>query len=104
MKWFHVICRLCFFLLKMLCVPVLNRFDEWIGDEMIFASQSEFLNFAGGLIPRPEGLVKVNWHIAGDVLFIDVESPEGLPWKVEPRGRRATYRLVVNGVHVHSAN
>jgi len=86
---------------KVLGVPLLNGFDERVGEEMIIAPQSETLSFASGTVPRPEGLVKVNWHIAGDNLFVDVEAPAGLPWRVEPRGRLATYRLVVNGGHIH---
>jgi len=59
---------------------------------MIIASQTEKLGFTRSTVPRTERLVKVNWQIAGDNLFVDVDPPKGLPWVVERKGRLVSYK------------
>jgi alpha-L-rhamnosidase len=82
---------------QVLGVPLMNDFFDDTPGRLIIAPQAETIHQASGTVPRPEGLVHVSWHISGDILFMDVEVPPGVLYSVEPRGRLARYRLVVNG-------
>jgi alpha-L-rhamnosidase len=67
-------------------------------DIITISPQAETIDWAQGTVPHPRGLVKVDWRVVGDVLFLDYEAPEGVPVVVKPRGRLAEFKLVVNGV------
>jgi alpha-L-rhamnosidase len=82
---------------QVLGVPLMNDFADETPGKLIIAPQAETINQASGTVPRPEGLVHVSWQISGDNLFVEVEVPQGVLYSVEPRGRLAGYRLVVNG-------
>jgi hypothetical protein len=52
-------------------------------------------------VPHPRGDIDVDWRIEGDLLRLTVSVPDGVGFRVEPRGRLAELRLEVNG-QVHS--
>ena len=37
-----------------------------------------------------------DWHISGNILFLDYEAPAGVEVLVKPKGRLETLELVVN--------
>ena len=63
---------------------------------IVIAPQSESLSWAKGKVPHPKGLVSVSWRIAGNNLYLDYTAPEGVPVKVQPKGRLAKYNLILN--------
>lgn len=69
-------------------------FDQ-TGDrrEIVIAPQSATLSWARGRVPHPAGMVGVEWHVRGDRLVMEVTVPEGVPYRVSPRGRLADLRL-----------
>jgi alpha-L-rhamnosidase len=81
---------------QVLGVPLMFP-DFETGEELVIVPQSATLSYAKGAVPRPEGLIHVEWRLVGDNLFVTVESPEGLKWKVKPAGRLADKILFVNG-------
>ncbi len=81
---------------QVLGVPLMFP-DFETGDELVIAPQSATLSHAKGSVPRPEGLIHVEWRLVGDNLFVTVEAPEDLKWKVQPAGRLGEKILFVNG-------
>ena len=65
-------------------------------ENIIIAPQSESLDWAKGTVVHPKGLVSVSWRVAGKNLYLDYTAPEGVPVKIEPRGRLAKYNLILN--------
>jgi hypothetical protein len=65
--------------------------------ELRIAPRSETLSWARGVVPHPAGPVSVSWRLEGDVLLVDCTVPRGVRWRVQPEGRLAKARLVVNG-------
>lgn len=84
---------------EILGVPL--HFGEFDPDDLVIAPLSESLDKAEGTVPLPQGSLHVSWHISGDLLFVDVDAPEQINWRVKPRGRLAEKKLVVNGKHIH---
>lgn len=66
-------------------------------DELIIAPQTASLSWAKGTVPHPRGTVHISWEIKGDQLWLECEVPEGVNWKVQPKGRLAELELWVNG-------
>lgn len=66
-------------------------------DTVYIKPQAENINWARGEVPHPKGIVKVDWQVKGDILFVRCETPDGVPFVVQPRGRLADFRLFVNG-------
>lgn len=62
-------------------------------DTIYIRPQSESVLWAKGSVPHPKGLVTVHWQIQGDILFLRYSAPAGVPVKIEPRGRLASYKL-----------
>jgi hypothetical protein len=65
-------------------------------DTIYIRPQSNSVSWAKGTVPHPRGLVTVDWKVAGNVLFLNYVTPAGVPVVVQPRGRLAKLRLVVN--------
>ncbi len=74
-----------------------NKFDRNV---IVIAPQSATLSWAKGIVPHPLGLVKVEWKIEGEHLFLEYAAPSGAKVIVKPRGRLAQKTLWVNGVCV----
>jgi alpha-L-rhamnosidase len=55
--------------------------------------QSGTLSWARGTVPHPAGLVGVDWRIEGERLMMHLLLPEGVPYRVNPRGRLAGLAL-----------
>jgi alpha-L-rhamnosidase len=68
-----------------------------LGTDLLIAPQAESLSWARGTVPHPRGDIAVDWRIEGDLLRLSVSVPEGLRYRVEPRGRLAELRLELNG-------
>ena len=83
---------------QVLGVPLLFPDFDTSGDTLIIAPQAESINRASGTVPTPHGPVTVSWHVHADMLFIEVDAPDGLAWHVRPKGRLAAKKLVVNGL------
>lgn len=64
---------------------------------MVIAPQAESLSWARGSVPHPRGVIHVEWRVEGDLLRLSVSAPEGVAYRVSPRGRLAALRLEVNG-------
>jgi alpha-L-rhamnosidase len=62
-------------------------------ESILIAPQAESLSWARGTVPHPRGSIGVEWRIEGDVLRMSVSAPEGVRYRVAPRGRLATLRL-----------
>ncbi|UZR97700.1 family 78 glycoside hydrolase catalytic domain [Chondrinema litorale] len=75
----------------------LGYYQQFERETIHINPQSELLTWAKGTVPHPLGLVHVDWKISGDLLIMNVKVPEGVPYKVEPKGKLATYKLVLNG-------
>lgn len=84
---------------EILGVPL--HFSEFDPDDLVVAPLSESLEKAEGTVPLPQGNLHISWHIVGDILFVDVDAPEQITWRVKPRGRLAEKKLIVNGEHIH---
>jgi hypothetical protein len=65
--------------------------------ELLIAPRAESLSWARGTVPHPRGDIGVDWRIEGDLLRLSVRVPNGLRYRVEPRGRLAKLRLELNG-------
>lgn len=74
--------------------------DFTFHDRILIRPESHGLSFARGEVPHPLGLVKVDWEIKGDVLFLDYHTPDGIPVTVKPEGDLAKLKLVLNGRNV----
>jgi hypothetical protein len=61
--------------------------------EIVIAPQSATLTWAKGQVPHPAGMVGVEWHIRGDRLMMEVTLPQGVSYRVAPRGRLADLTL-----------
>ncbi|WP_116105305.1 alpha-L-rhamnosidase C-terminal domain-containing protein [Lewinella sp. IMCC34191] len=66
-------------------------------DSILIEPQAETLDWAEGTVPHPAGLVHVRWELRGDLLWVEVDGPEGVPISVRPRGRLGEATLWVNG-------
>lgn len=66
-------------------------------DQLIIAPQTTSINWGKGTVPHPRGTVHISWEIKGDQLWLECEAPEGVNWKVQPKGRLAELELWVNG-------
>jgi hypothetical protein len=64
-------------------------------DEIVIAPQSATLSWASGTVPHPAGDVQVEWRINGDRLHLHYHAPDGVPVRVQPRGRLADLTLVL---------
>ncbi len=60
--------------------------------------QSDSVTWAKGAVPHPLGDVLVDWRINGDALHLYYEAPEGVTVHIEPRGKLAELRLIVETV------
>ena len=60
--------------------------------------QAESITWAKGTVPHPEGLIRVDWSVKGENLFLNYSIPAGLNAIVTPRGKLASYTLWVNGI------
>jgi len=65
--------------------------------ELVVAPRSESLSWARGTVPHPRGDVGVDWRIEGGLLRLAVSVPDGVRYRVEPRGRLSRLRLELNG-------
>lgn len=65
-------------------------------DTIYIRPQTNSVSWAKGTVPHPKGLVTLDWKIQGDVLFLNYKAPAGVPVQVQPKGRLAAYKLVVN--------
>jgi len=65
-------------------------------DTLFIQPQSESLNWARGAVPHPAGKVSVDWKISGDILFMKILAPAGIPVIVEPKGRLKEYKLITD--------
>jgi len=66
-------------------------------NELVIAPQVEGISWARGTAPHPAGPVRIYWEDRGDHLWVEVEAPAGLRWRVAPKGRLADKDLWVNG-------
>jgi hypothetical protein len=71
--------------------------DAVDGTELLIAPRAESLSWARGRVPHPRGDISVDWRIDADLLRLSVSVPDGLRYRVEPRGRLASLRLELNG-------
>jgi len=69
---------------------------EFIPSLIEIAPQSETLSWARGTVPHPAGMVGVDWRIEGERLILQVLLPEGVAYRVAPRGRLAGFTLDLN--------
>jgi hypothetical protein len=67
-------------------------------NEVLIMPQAETVNWARGTVPHPLGLIYTFWQVKGDVLFLNYRVPEGVNVTVQPRGRLAGMKLVINNV------
>jgi alpha-L-rhamnosidase len=67
------------------------------GTELLIAPHADSLRWARGTVPHPSGDVHVDWRIDADLLRVTVSVPDGVRYRVEPRGRLANLRLELNG-------
>ena len=65
-------------------------------DTLIISPLAETVGWARGDVPHARGVVHVEWKIQGDTLFLNSEVPDGVEWRVEPKGRLAELELVIN--------
>jgi alpha-L-rhamnosidase len=66
-------------------------------NRLLIAPQAESVDWARGTVPHPRGPVRVAWEARGELLWMSVEAPPGLPYEVRPQGRLAKKILYVNG-------
>ncbi|MGB3799575.1 MAG: alpha-L-rhamnosidase C-terminal domain-containing protein [Lewinella sp.] len=66
-------------------------------DTILVEPQAETIDWAEGTVPHPAGPVRVRWELRGASLWVEVSGPEGIPIRVQPRGRLSTADLWVNG-------
>jgi hypothetical protein len=66
-------------------------------DELIIAPQTSSINWASGTVPHPRGAIHISWEVRGNHLWLECEVPDGVNWKVAPKGRLARLELWVNG-------
>lgn len=65
--------------------------------ELLIAPSAESLSWARGTVPHPRGDIRVDWRIEADLLRLSLSVPDGVRYRVEPRGRLAALRLELNG-------
>jgi hypothetical protein len=65
-------------------------------DEILIAPESDCLDWARGSVPHPRGDVAVEWRVNADALHLAWRAPEGVPVRIEPRGRLAALELKGN--------
>jgi alpha-L-rhamnosidase len=65
--------------------------------DLLIAPRADSLSWARGTVPHPRGDIGVDWRIDGDLLRLSVSVPNGVRYRVEPRGRLANLRLELNG-------
>jgi hypothetical protein len=65
-------------------------------DKIMIKPQSANISWARGVVPHPMGLVKVDWEVRGDKLFLDYETPANAEVVIEPQGTLAHKELIVN--------
>jgi len=65
-------------------------------EEILISPQSETLEWARGRVPHPAGMVGVEWQIKGNRLVMNLTVPQGVPYRVVPRGRLAALTLDLN--------
>lgn len=73
---------------------------EFNRDKILIAPQSEYLSWAKGIVPHPLGLVKVEWELEQNILFLNYDVPENAEVIVRPRGNLARKELWINGKKV----
>lgn len=66
-------------------------------DRLVIAPQSATVNWAEGTVPHPQGPIHIKWEVRGNHLWLECEVPEGIDWKVAPKGRLGKLQLWVNG-------
>ncbi len=66
-------------------------------DQLVFAPLTESVDWAKGIIPHEKGPISIAWKIIGKVLWVEIDSPEGIDWTYKPRGRLGDLDLWVNG-------
>jgi hypothetical protein len=71
--------------------------DASAGTDLLIAPHADSLNWARGTVPHARGDIGVDWRIEGDLLRLSVSVPDGVRYRVEPRGRLASLRLELNG-------
>ena len=64
---------------------------------LLIAPRADSLSWARGTVPHPRGDIRVDWRIDADLLRLSVSVPDGVRYRVEPRGRLASLRLELNG-------
>ena len=76
-----------------------KKFDR---NTIYIEPQSETLTWAKGTVPHPLGLIKVEWRIEGDNLFVEYVVSSDASVVVNPRGKLSNYTLWVNGERIKS--
>ena len=62
---------------------------------MLIEPQSETIDWARGVVPRPAGAGEVEWSIEGKRLLFCCNAPKWVRWQVAPKGRLARKELVI---------
>ncbi len=65
-------------------------------DTVLIAPQASSVSWARGTVPHPGGVIHVDWELRNDILFLDYSAPKGVTVRVEPSGRLARKKLVLN--------
>jgi len=66
-------------------------------DSLIIAPQAENITWAKGTVSLPKGIMKVEWKVEGNLLFFTVQVPDGVSYKISPRGNLSNKECWVNG-------
>ncbi|HYW95609.1 MAG TPA: alpha-L-rhamnosidase C-terminal domain-containing protein, partial [Bacteroidales bacterium] len=65
-------------------------------DSVIIAPQTSTITWARGAVPHPKGVIRVDWQLRGDILFLDYKAPAGVKVDVKPAGMLAEKKLELN--------
>ena len=86
------------FYLTTQCLGIRLGFPEIMADinDLYIMPQAETVNWAKGSVPHPHGTIYVEWRIKGNVMYLNYKVPEGLKVSVQPKGRLALLKLIVN--------
>jgi len=86
------------FYLTTQCLGIRLGFPEIMADinDLYIMPQAETVNWAKGSVPHPHGTIYVEWHVKGNVMYLNYKVPESLKVTVQPKGRLALLKLILN--------
>jgi len=70
--------------------------QQFSRDAVLIQPQTATVTWAKGTVPHPAGDIKIDWKIKNEQLIFNLTLPKNVPFLVQPKGRLANFKLVLN--------